>query len=89
LSGIFNRYQGEKEITMDENRRSKFESLLTETREEIGRIEEQIQEELAAVKERLAGLQNEKKAQLTIYGGYCQLLGVPNDLEDDEDEDEA
>lgn len=72
---------------MDESRRSKFEGLMTETRDEITRIEEQIQEELAAVKDRLANLQNEKKAQLTIYGGYCQLLGIPNDLEEEEEEE--
>ena len=72
---------------MDADRKAKFESLLQDTREEIQRIEGQIEAELAAIKERLAGLQNEKKAQLTIFSGYCQLLGIPNDMETDEEED--
>lgn len=73
---------------MDEQRKAKFQSLLDETRDEIQTIESRIEEELAAIKERLAGLQNEKKAQLTIYAGYCQLLGVANEFEaEEEDED--
>lgn len=72
---------------MDVDRRAKFEELMSETRGDIQRIEASIERELAEVKERLASLQSEKKAQLTIYGGYCQLLGVPNDLETQEDED--
>jgi len=73
---------------MDENRKAKYEQLLNQTRDDINSIEGEIERELAAVKEKLAGLQTEKKAQLTIYGGYCQLLGMPNEFEaDDEDED--
>ena len=73
---------------MDDARRGKYEALLKETREDIGYIEAEIERELAAVKERLAGLQNQKKAQLTIYAGYCQLLGVPNDMEAEEDDED-
>ena len=73
---------------MDSDRKSKYEQLLNDTREEIQRIEADVERELAEVKERLAILQNEKKAQLTIYGGFCQLLNVPNDLEVDDDEDD-
>lgn len=76
---------------MDDSRRQKFEELLKDTRNDIEMIDLKIEEELAEVKKRLAVLQNEKKAQLTVYGGFCQLLGIENDLEgeeDDEDEDE-
>ena len=75
---------------MDETRRSKFEALLSDTKAEIQGLENQIEEELAAIKKRLAALKNEKEAQLVIYGGYCQLLGVANEFEaeeDDEDDD--
>jgi len=72
---------------MDESRKAKFESLLAETREEIAQIEEAIERELAEIKERLAKLQAEKKAQLTIYSGYCQLLGVPNEYEEESEEE--
>ncbi len=73
---------------MDEQRRAKFEALMNDTREDILRIEAQIDKELAEVKARLAGLQNEKKAQLTIYGGYCQLLDIPNEFEEEGDAEE-
>ena len=73
---------------MDANRRAKFEGLMEDTRKDIQRIEEEVEKELAAVKERLAGLQGEKDAQMVIYAGYCQLLGVPNDLESDEDDED-
>ena len=72
---------------MDPERKSKYEALLRETKGDIGRIEQQIEKELAAIKERLHTLQEEKKAQLTIYGGYCTLRGIPNDLESDDDEE--
>ena len=73
---------------MDDVRRKKYEELLKDTRNEIEEIELKIEEELAEVKKRLAVLQNEKKAQLTVYGGFCQLLGVENDMEGEEDEEE-
>lgn len=75
---------------MDDARRGKYEDLLKDTRNEIEEIELRIEDELAEVKKRLAVLQNEKKAQLTVYGGFCQLLGIENDLEgeDEEDDDE-
>ncbi len=72
---------------MQPERKSKYEGLLRDTKDEIGRIEQQIEKELAAIKERLHTLQEEKKAQLTIYGGYCTLLGIPNELDTDDDED--
>jgi len=69
---------------MDPERRAKYEKLLRETREDIHRIEAQIEKELAAVKERLQGLQEEKKAQLTIYSGYFTLCSHENEFEQEE-----
>lgn len=71
---------------MDDARRVKYEKLLAETKEDLQSIDEQIEFELAQIKERITGLQNDRKAQMTIYGGYCQLLGIENDLETDEEE---
>ncbi len=72
---------------MDDARKAKFEALMDETRDEINDIEREIERELAEVKERLAKLQAEKKAQLTIYSGYCQLLGLTNEFEDEAEEE--
>lgn len=40
-----------------------------------------IEEELAKVKDRLAELQNAKKASRQMYDAACMRLGLPNDLE--------
>ena len=81
-----NAYEG---AYMDESRRTKFEMLLQETRDEISRIESHIEQELAEVKERIANLHNEKKAQLAIFGGYCQLLGLPNEYEEEAEQEDG
>ena len=73
---------------MDAQKREKYEQRLTDTREEIQSIEAEVERELAAVKERLAVLQGEKEGLLTIYEGYCRLLGVPNELAGDDEGDE-
>jgi hypothetical protein len=52
--------------------------------EELDRM---IEEELAKVKDRLAELQNAKKASRQMYDAACMRLGVPNDLEAEEARD--
>ena len=55
------------------------------TKRQIGDLNAQIEEELAKVKERLAELQNAKNAAKQIYDGACRILGVENDLEQEEE----
>ena len=43
-----------------------------------------IEEELAKVKDRLAELQNAKKASRQMYDAACMRLGIANDLEAEE-----
>ena len=65
-----------------------YQQTLDMTRKQIGDLNTQIEEELAKVKERLAELQNAKNAAKQIYDGACKILGVPNELDrDDVDED--
>jgi gas vesicle protein len=61
-----------------------YENTLSVTKREISELEEQIQEELAKVKDRLAELQNAQKAARQMYDAACMRLGVPNDLEETE-----
>jgi len=73
---------------MDPERKSRYEALKEETRAEIEQIDAEVEAELSKIKKRIAELQQAKEAQMSIYGGYCTLLGIPNDLEEDvEDED--
>jgi hypothetical protein len=61
-----------------------FQTTLDMTRKQIGELNGQIEEELSKVKERLAELQNAKNAAKQIYDGACKILGVANDLEEED-----
>jgi hypothetical protein len=61
-----------------------YENTMAVTRREVTELEEQIQEELAKVKDRLAELQNAQKAARQMYDAACMRLGLPNDLDDSE-----
>ena len=61
-----------------------YENTMAVTRREITELEEQIQEELAKVKDRLAELQNAQKAARQMFDAACQRLGVRNELEEAE-----
>ncbi len=73
-------------MALTEQQRNFYENTLAVTKQEIADYDQQIEEELAKVKDRLAELQNDKKAALAMYDAACTRLGIPNDLEDDEDD---
>ncbi|MEM6453478.1 MAG: hypothetical protein AAF772_00150 [Acidobacteriota bacterium] len=75
-------------MSLTDEQRSFYESTLTMTKQEITYLDQQIEEELAKVKERLAELQNAKKASRQMYDAACMRLGIPNDLEEEEDDDD-
>lgn len=75
-------------MSMTEQQRQFYENTLQMTRQEITDLDQQIEEELAKVKDRLAELQNAKKAARQMYDAACLRLGVPNDLDEEDDEDE-
>ena len=74
-------------MSLNPEQRASYENMLNVTRQEIGELDQQIEEELAKVKERLAELQNAKKASRQIYDGICLRLGIPNDLEEEGEDD--
>ena len=61
-----------------------YETTLQVTKQEISELKDQIEEELAKVKDRIAELQNAINASKQMYAAACNRLGVPNDLEDEE-----
>lgn len=75
-------------MSLTDQQRQFYENTLQMTRQEIEELDVQIEEELAKVKDRLAELQAAKKAARQMYDAACMRLGVPNDLEEEE-EDEA
>ena len=61
-----------------------YETTLQVTKQEIGELKDQIEEELAKVKDRIAELQNAINASKQMYAAACARLGIHNDMEDDD-----
>ena len=70
---------------LTEQQRKFYETTLQVTRQEISELKEQIEEELAKVKDRIAELQNAINASKQMYEAACQRLGIQSDLDDDEE----
>ena len=62
-----------------------YEEALKQTKVEIQELESQIQEELSRVKQKIADLQAGQKAARQMYDAACLRLGIPNDLEAEEE----
>ena len=74
-------------MSLTEEQKAFYENTLSVTKNEIEDLDALIEEELAKVKDRLAELQNAKKAALQMHDAACMRLGVPNELaEEDGDE---
>ena len=70
---------------MDEQLRKVYENTLSATKQQLQDYDRQIEEELAKVKDRLAELQAGKKNARNMYDAACAMLGVPNELEAEEE----
>lgn len=70
-------------VLTDEQRRL-YEQVLNSSRSEIEQLKDQIEAELAKVKDRISELQVAINASKQMYAAACARLGVPNDQEDEE-----
>ena len=66
-----------------------YRQLKERTRAEIEHIDKAIEEELARVKQRLAELQQKKRAAIQIYNGACAMLGEISEFEEEEESEEV
>ena len=73
--------------TLTDDQRSFYEDARSRTKTEIDEFQNQIDAELAKVKERIADLQIGHKAARQMYDAACVMLGEPNEIEDKESED--
>lgn len=71
---------------LTDQQRKFYEGTLDVTRQEINDLKDQIEEELSKVKERIADLQNAINAAKQMYEAACNRLGIPNDLEDEDND---
>jgi ElaB/YqjD/DUF883 family membrane-anchored ribosome-binding protein len=67
-----------------DQQRKFYETTLQVTKQEISDLKDQIEEELAKVKDRIAELQSAINASKQMYAAACARLGMRNDMEDDE-----
>ena len=67
---------------LTEQQRTFYEESLRVTKQEVIDLENQIQDELQHVKQRIADLQAAQKAARLMYDAACQRLGIVNDLEE-------
>ncbi|MCB1057429.1 MAG: hypothetical protein KDD11_18165 [Acidobacteria bacterium] len=74
-------------MSLSDEQKQHYRNILQMEKSSIDDLDRQIEEELAKVKDRLAELQNAKKAARQMYDAACLRLGVPNDLLEDEEDD--
>jgi transcription termination factor NusB len=72
-------------VSLNDKQKKFYEEALNQTRDEIKDIDQQIEDELAKVKEKLAQLQEAKKAALQMHSAACMRLGVKNEFEEEEE----
>ena len=70
--------------TLTDQQRKFYETTLQVTKQEINDLKEQVEEELAKVKDRIAELQTAINASKQMYAAACSRLGVSNDMDEDE-----
>jgi hypothetical protein len=68
---------------LSDQQRKFYETTLQVTKQEMADLKDQIEEELAKVKDRIAELQNAINASKQMYEAACNRLGIANDLEDE------
>ena len=71
-------------LTNEEERT--YRQTLEVAQRQLEEIDEKIEHELEQVKERLAGLQEKRKAALQMYDAACTMLGIENEFEHTEEE---
>lgn len=69
---------------LTDQQRKFYETTLQVTRQEINDLKDQIEEELAKVKDRIAELQSAINASKQMYAAACTRLGITNDLDEDD-----
>jgi hypothetical protein len=69
---------------LTDQQRKFYETTLQVTKQEVSDLKDQIEEELAKVKDRIAELQSAINASKQMYAAACNRLGVANDMDDED-----
>lgn len=71
-------------MALSSDQKKFYDNALKVTREELLDFDNQIEAELAKVKDTIAELQDAKKASLQMHEAACRRLGVPNEFAEEE-----
>ena len=69
-----------KDMDLTKEEAEVFERRLALARQQLQEIDDEIERELAGVRERIGALQAKKAAPLKMYDAACTMLGIDNDL---------
>jgi hypothetical protein len=66
-----------------------YQQTLAGAQRQLEQIDQEIEQELTEIRERLAVLRDKRRAAQEIYDNACKILGIPNDTEDEEERREG
>lgn len=72
-------------MTLTKEESEVFERRLALARQQLEEIDQQIETELSSVRERIGALQEKRHTPLKMYDAACTMLGIENDLVEDEE----
>jgi hypothetical protein len=75
-------------MPLNEEEDRTYRHTLEVAQRQLEEIDEQIERELAMVRERLADLQQKRQAALRMYDAACTMLGIDSGLGDEEETSE-
>lgn len=70
-------------MSLNEDENSFYRQTMEGAQRQLQQIDQLIERELEAVKERLGALRDKRKAAQQIYDNACQALGVPTEGEEE------
>ena len=73
---------------VSEDRRKFYQNVIDTCKAEFKNINSEIERIVNEARERVGEYERDKEAALMVYGGACRRLGIDNEFEQDDDEDE-
>ena len=73
---------------VSEDRRKFYQNVIDTCKAEFKNINSEIERIVNEARERVGEYERDKEAALMVYAGACRRLGIDNEFEQDDDEDE-
>ena len=73
---------------VSEDRRKFYQNVIDTCKAEFKNINSEIERIVNEARERVGEFERDKEAALMVHAGACRRLGIDNEFEQDDDEDE-